>query len=179
MLRLTALLFFLSLPPSADNAAAQDPRLTARLDSVTLPQVEAVLTAAQRRGLPIEPLVQKALEGASKGAPGPRIVTAVEAMLGDLTRAQEGLGRNATADELVAGAAALRAGATPEMVDQLRRTGPDGGVAVPLAVFADLVAGGMTVDAAWDSVEELAQRGGDEEEFLELRERLRPTGPSP
>jgi hypothetical protein len=179
MLRLTVLLFFLSLPPSADYAAGQDPRLTARLDSVTLPQVEAVLTTAQRRGLPLEPLVQKALEGASKGAPGPRIVTAVEAMLADLTRAQEGLGRSANADELVAGAAALRAGATLDMVDQLRRTEPDGGVAVPLAVFADLVAGGMTVAAAWHSVEELAQRGGEEEEFLELRERLRSTKAAP
>lgn len=179
MLRLTALLFFLSLPPSAENAAAQDPRLAARLDSVTLPQVEAVLTMAQRRGLPVEPLVQKALEGASKGAPGPRIVTAVEVMLADLSRAQQGIGRSASADELVAGAAALRAGATLEMVDQLRRADPDGGLAVPLAVFADLVAGGMTIDAAWQSVEDLAQRGGDEEEFLELRERLRPPGPSP
>jgi hypothetical protein len=46
-------------------------------------------------------------------------------------------------------------------------------------VFADLVAGGMAVDAAWHSVEELAQRGGDEEEFLELRERLRQRGDSP
>jgi hypothetical protein len=65
------------------------------------------------------------------------------------------------------------------MVDQLRRTEPDGGVAVPLAVFADLVAGGMTVAAAWHSVEELAQRGGEEEEFLELRERLRSTKAAP
>jgi hypothetical protein len=177
MLRLTALLFFLSLPPS--DTAAQDPRLTARLDSVTLPKVEAVLVTAQRRGLPVEPLVQKALEGASKGAPGHRIVTAVETMLADLTRAQHGLGLAANADELVAGAAALRAGATLEMVDQLRRTEPDGGLAVPLAVFADLVAGGMTVSAAWRSVEELAQRGGDEDEFLQLRERLRPAGPAP
>lgn len=179
MLRLTALLFFLSFPPPAENAAAQDPRLSARLDSVTLPKVEAVLVTAQRRGLPIEPLVQKALEGASKGAPGSRIVTAVEAMLADLTRAQHGLGRSASAGELVAGAAALRAGATLEMVERLRRTGPDDGVAVPLAVFADLVAGGMTVNAAWHSVEDLAQRGGDEKEFMELRERLRPAAPAP
>jgi hypothetical protein len=177
MLRLAPLLFVLFFQPS-QPATAQDPRLAARLDTVTLPKVEALLTAARRRGLPAEPLVQKALEGASKGAPGSRIVSAVEAMLGDLGRAQEGLGRGATADELVAGAAALRAGATLEMVDHLHRTGPDGGVAVPLAVFADLVAGGMTVDAAWHSVEELAQRGGDEEEFLDLRERLRPA-PSP
>jgi hypothetical protein len=164
-------------PPA--TVVAQDPRLAARLDSVTRTQVEAVLTTARSRGLPVEPLVQKALEGSSKGAPGPRIRAAVEALLGDLTRAQQGLGRSATADELVAGAAALRAGATLEMVDQIRRTGPDGGLAVPLAVFADLVAGGMTVDAAWHSVAELAQKGGGEEEFLELRERLRPAGESP
>jgi hypothetical protein len=100
-------------------------------------------------------------------------------MLADLSRAQQSLGERATADELVAGAAALRAGATPEMVDQIRRTEPQGGVAVPLAVFADLVAGGMTVNAAWHSVAELAQQGGDEEQFLELRERLRPPGDSP
>jgi hypothetical protein len=176
MLRLTALFFFLYFQPPA--VAAQDPRLE-RLDSLTRTQVEAVLTTAQSRGLPAEPLVQKALEGSSKKAPGPRIVAAVEALLGDLTKAQQGLGRNASADELVAAAAALRAGATVAMVDQIRRTGRDGGVAVPLAVFADLVAGGMTVDAAWHSVAELAQKGGDEEEFLELRERLRPTGDSP
>jgi hypothetical protein len=179
MFRLSLLFLLLSVPPSPDAAAAQDPRLAARLDSVTLPRVEALLIAAQRRGLPTEPLVQKALEGSSKGAPGPRIVTAVEAMLADLTRAQQGLGREAGADELVAGAAAIRAGATLEMVDELRRAEPEGGVAVPLAVFADLVASGMAVDAAWHSVEELAQRGGDEEQFLELRERLSPPGDSP
>ena len=177
-MRLTALLFFLSLHQPA-AAVAQDPRLAARLDSLTRTQVESVLTVARNRGLPVEPLVQKALEGSSKGAPGPRITAAVETLLAGLTRAQQGLGRRATAGELVAGAAALRAGATLEMVDQIRRTGPDGGVAVPLAVFADLVAGGMTVDAAWHSVAELAQKGGDEEEFLELRERLRPAGASP
>jgi hypothetical protein len=179
MLRLSILLFFLSLQPTADNAAAQDPRLSARLDSVTLPKVEALLAAAQRRGLPREPLVQKALEGSSKGAPGPRIVTAVESMLADLTRARQGLGSQASADELVAGAAALRAGATLEMVERLRRIEPESGVAVPLAVFADLVAGGMAVDAAWRSVEQLAQRGGEDQEFLELRERLRPPVLSP
>lgn len=170
MLRLTALLFFLSLN---QPAAAQDPRLAARLDSATLTQVEAVLTSAHGRGLPVEPLIQKALEGSSKGAAGARIVAAVETMLADLTRARDGLGRGATPEELVSGAAALRAGATPEMVGQIRRAEPDGGVTVPLAVFADLVSSGMTVDEAWRSVSELARDGAAEEEFLDLRERIR------
>jgi hypothetical protein len=178
MLRLTSLLFLLSILHPRSALLAQDPRL-ARLDSVTASQLEMVLSMAQKRGLPAEPLVQKALEGSSKGAAGPRIVAAVQAMLADLTRAQQALGRRASAGELVAGAAALRAGATLEMVSQIRRTEPDAGVAVPLAVFADLVAGGLTVDAAWHSVSDLAQRGGDEEEFLRLRDRLRPAGASP
>lgn len=179
MLRLTALLFFLSFQPPTGEVVAQDPRLAVRLDSLTRAQVESVLTTAERRRLPVEPLIQKALEGSSKGAPSSRIVAAVEALLADLIRAQQGLGAGASADELVAGAAAIRAGATLEMVGHIRRTETDGSVAVPLAVFADLVAGGMTVDAAWHSVAELAQQGGDEEEFLELRERLRPPGESP
>src|SRR3954454_17714684 len=138
MHRLTALLLMLFLQ-SVQAAKAQDPRLAGRLDSVTRAQVEAVLATAAGRGLPAEPLVQKALEGSSKGAPGPRIVAAVKAMLADLTGAQKALGPRASAGDLVAGAAALRAGATLEMVGQIRRTESDAGVAVPLAVFADLV----------------------------------------
>jgi hypothetical protein len=176
MLRLIALMFFLFFQQSPATAVAQDPRLAARLDSATRTQVEAVLSTATQSGIPTEPLVQKALEGSSKRAPGPRIITAVKALLADLTRARQGLGKNASADELVAGAAALRAGATLEMVGQIRRDKPEGGVAVPLAVFTDLVAGGMTVDAAWHSVADLARNGGDEQQFLDLRERLRPAG---
>jgi len=65
------------------------------------------------------------------------------------------------------------------MVAEIRRVGPHGGVAVPLAVFTDLVAGGMGVDAAWRSVAELANRGGDDQAFLDLRDRLRPAMTSP
>src|SRR5262245_13904066 len=166
MLRMTTLLLALALLRPPTGAAAQDPRLAARLDSATRVQVEAVVASARGEGLPTEPLVQKALEGSSKGAGGPRIVTAVEAMLADLRRAREALGRAAAPDEIVAAAAALRAGATPAMVSEIRRVGPHGGVAVPLAVFTDLVAGGMTVDAAWRSVADLAEQGGDEQEFL-------------
>jgi hypothetical protein len=165
------LLLALVRPPPATG---QDSRLATRLDSTTRSRVDSVLAAARGEGLPGEPLVQKALEGSSKGAAGPRIVAAVEAVLADLRRARAALGRGAEADELVAGAAALRAGATPAMVGEIRRAGSHAGVAVPLAVFTDLVAGGMAVDAAWRSVAELAERGGDPQEFLDLRDRLRP-----
>jgi hypothetical protein len=158
-------------------AAAQEPRLEARLDSATRAGVEAALVSARAEGLPTEPLVQKALEGASKGAPGPRIVDAVATVLADLRRAREALGVAAAADDLVAAAAALRAGATPTMIGEMRRVALHGAVAVPLAVFTDLVAGGMRTDAAWRSVAELARKGGDDEAFLRLRDRLEPAAP--
>ena len=178
MLRVTTLLLLLAVlrPPSA---SAQDPRLAARLDSATHARVEAMIAAARGDGLPTEPLAQKALEGASKGAAGPRIVAAVNSTLADLRRAREALGVGASADDIVATAAALRAGATPTMVGQMRRVDPHAGLAVPLGVFTDLVAGGVPVDAAWRSVAELAQRGGDAQEFLDLRDRLRPPVESP
>jgi hypothetical protein len=177
MRRVIILLALGLLLRSPAAAAAQDPRLEARLDSATRARVEAALASARDEGLPTEPLVQKALEGASKGAPGPRIVDAVGTVLADLRRAREALGVAAAEDELVAAAAALRAGATPTMIGEMRRVAPHGGVAVPLAVFTDLVAGGMGTDAAWRSVAELARKGGDDEAFLRLRERLEPASP--
>jgi hypothetical protein len=173
MLHLSALLLCLALA-WPQTAGAQDPRLEARLDSTTRARVERVLAAARDDGLPTEPLVQKALEGASKGAAGARIAAAVESMMSDLRSARQALGRGAAPGDLVAAAAAMRAGATPAMVGEMRRLAPRGGVAVPLAVFTDLVAGGMTVDTAWHSVDELARNGGDPQEFLDLRNRLGP-----
>jgi hypothetical protein len=177
MRRVIILLALGLLLRSPAAAAGQDPRLEARLDSATRARVEAALASARGEGLPTEPLVQKALEGASKRAPGPRIVDAVGTVLADLRRAREALGVAAAEDELVAAAAALRAGATPTMIGEMRRVAPHGAVAVPLAVFTDLVAGGMGTDAAWRSVAELARKGGDDEAFLRLRERLEPAPP--
>ena len=177
MRRVILLLALGLLLRSPAAAAAQEPRLEARLDSATRARVEAALGSARAEGLPTEPLVQKALEGASKGAPGPRIVDAVASVLADLRRAREALGVAAEEDDLVAAAAALRAGATPTMIGEMRRVALHGAVAVPLAVFTDLVAGGMGTDAAWRSVAELARKGGDDEAFLRLRDRLEPAPP--
>ncbi|HEX3275012.1 MAG TPA: hypothetical protein VHR43_09170 [Gemmatimonadales bacterium] len=162
---------------TTSSAAAQDSRLAGRLDSTTRAGVATLLDRARANRLPAEPLVQKALEGASKGAPGPRIVSAVEAVLADLQRAQATLGPGAAPGDLVAASAALRAGATPSMLAEIRRAQPRGGIAVPLGVFTDLVAGGLSVSAAWRSVADLARDGGDEQQFLDLRDRLRPPAP--
>src|SRR5712691_7045290 len=104
----------------ATAAAAQDPRLE-RLDPRVRPLVAVVIDSARAAGLPTEPLVQRALEGAAKGAPGALIVSAVQRLAADLGRARTALGPGATPPEVTAGAAALRAGAGSALLAKLRR----------------------------------------------------------
>ena len=96
------------------QVAVQDPRLE-RLDPETRSLVVSVVDSARAAGLPSEPLIQRALEGVTKGAQGPRIVAAVRRLATDLGTARGALGSGATAPELEAGVAALRAGAGPQV----------------------------------------------------------------
>ena len=143
----------------AVQAPAQDPRLE-RLDPETRAAVSAVVDSARGVGLPIEPLIQRALEGATKGAAGARIVAAVRRLTGDLGAVRAALGAKATTPELEAGAAALRAGATPQLLAELRevRRPP---LTMALAVLADLVASGVPVDSAATAVLALAPNARD------------------
>src|SRR5213076_2112227 len=136
-----------------------DPRLE-RLDAEARPLVAGVIDSARAAGLPTEPLVQRALEGATKGAPGTLIASAVQRLAADLGRARAVLGAGATPPELEAGAAALRAGAGPAVLAQLRRSRRQT-ITVPLAVLADLVASGVPVDSAAAAVLALAASARD------------------
>jgi hypothetical protein len=143
----------------ATQVAAQDPRLE-RLDPDTRSAVSAVVDSARSAGLPAEALIQRALEGATKGAPGARIVAAVRRLTVDLSRARTALGSNASGPELEAGVAALRAGATPQVLTQLRtvRRPP---LTMALSVVADLVASGVPADSAAAAVLALAPKARD------------------
>ena len=154
------------------TAAAQepqhlnDPRL-ARLDTAARSLVAVAIDSARAAGLPTEPLVQRALEGATKDAPGTLIVSAVQRLAADLGRARAALGASATSPELEAGAAALRAGAGPAVLAQLRRSRRQT-ITVPLAVLADLVASGVPVDSAAAAVLALAASARDAD-LIDLR----------
>ena len=110
---LTALLLVIAQNP------AQDPRYE-RLAPDTRARVVAIVDSARAVGLPNEPLIHRALEGAMKNAAGERIVAAVRRLAGDLGTARDALGSKATPAELEAGVAALRAGATPATLTRLR-----------------------------------------------------------
>src|SRR3989442_7090170 len=69
------------------QVAAQDPRLE-RLDPDTRSAVAAIADSARSVGLPVEPIIQRALEGATKGPSGARILAAVRRFAGDLCTAR-------------------------------------------------------------------------------------------
>jgi hypothetical protein len=151
---------------------AQDARLSERLDQGTATSVQRVVDSAKQSGLPTEPLIQKALEGGTLGASGERILAAVETLRGQLGRAREALGRNATEAELTTAAGALRAGLPPNALQRLQSLRGDRPLVVPLAVLADLVAEGMPPDQATQSVLDLARDGRPDDEFVALRRQV-------
>lgn len=149
------------------TAQGTDPRLE-RLDQATRPVIVALVDSARAAGLPVNPLVERALEGATKGAPGEVIASAVRRLAGDLGRARAALGSGASAAELYAGASALRAGASPDVLNRLRRARGHQSVAMALAVLTDLVARGVPVDTAATAVLALAATARDED-LMEFR----------
>ena len=88
------------------------------------------------------------------------IIAAVRRLALDLARARDALGSTASPGELTAGAAALRAGASPTILTALRQTRREP-LIVPLAVLTDLVASGVPVDSAAAAVVALARRARD------------------
>lgn len=148
-------------------AAAQEPRL-ARLPEAARAPVDSVLRAADRTGLPTDPLLRRALEGAAKGASPQLIVAAVIRLEGELARTRQAFGETATQAELVAGASALRAGATPGDLARLRSLRADQPLTVAAAVLADLVASGVPAANAVGAVLALAANAADAD-YLSFR----------
>jgi hypothetical protein len=167
MLRAAAVLGGLALP---SVVRAQVERLAGRLDAATRSAVTAVVDSVRGAGVPADPLVNKALEGVSKGADGARIVAAVRALAGDLARARAALGPTTTEPELVAGAAALRAGAAPAFLERLRGEDRRESLVMPLAVMADLVSSGVPPDTAAQSVLALVRAGRHEDDLVAFRQ---------
>ncbi len=150
----------LLLRPS--TAAAQDPRLERRLDPATLQSVSVVIDSARLQGLPVEPLVQRALEGAAKHAAPAQIAAAVRRLALELATAQQALGAASLPAELDAAASALRAGVNPADLTRLRHRRARS-LTVALATLADLVASGVPPDSAAAAVIALAASAGDEQ----------------
>lgn len=165
----TAVVISLLTGPAAH---AMDARLAKRLDAPTAAAVDAVVREAAAQGLPTEPLVARALEGAMKHAPGPRIVAAVRASSAALGTAATLLPAGATSAEFGAAAGALLAGVAADTVRLVIGARPGRPVTVPLVVLADLVSRRVPAGAATASVLAAARAGLGDDELLRRRDRV-------
>ena len=151
------------------RAEAQGSVLESRLDAETYRGVSAVIRSTSEMGVPTQSLVSKALEGASKGASGERIVAAVKRLAGQLVLARGALGESSSAAELDAGATALHIGVSPEQLASLRAARPRQSLTIPLGMLADLVARGVPTDSAGVVVLALARTNMRDEDFVAFR----------
>jgi hypothetical protein len=156
-------------PPQSGTLAWHRARLEGRLDARTRAAVERVIDSAGAQGIPAEPLVSKALQGAAMRAPSERIVKAVQQLAGRLTVARGVLGETALTSELDAGAEALRAGVSPDALSKLRHDRPGQQLTVALGVLADLISNGVPADVATTSVLSLARAGMADEQLVAFR----------
>jgi len=149
-------------------ARAQEARLVGRLPDVARASVDSILESARGRGLPVEPLVDRALEGAAMGAAPGVIVGAIRRLHDELIVVRGAFGGSATTAELTAGVSALRAGATSEDLARLRKLRPGRSLTVAAAVLADLAAAGVPADTAVGAVMVLA-RDADDADYIAFR----------
>ncbi len=150
-------------------AAAQQQRLAERLDARTATEVSALVDSARALSLPPYPLVQKALEGASKGADAESIVAAVRGLLADLAAARQVLADDPSAITLQLAAAALQAGAPPAALERLSvfraRRSFDGA----LAGLVYLLSRGVSSDASVGILAGMLEADLSPAEFVSLQ----------
>jgi hypothetical protein len=124
-------------------------------------------------GLPGDALVAKAAEGILKGADETRILFAVRRLSAELREAKRALGTQASPSEIVAAASALHAGASADVLRQMRSLAASGGgqgsLTVPLVVLADLVSRGTPVKVARESVLSLLSHQATDADLQALR----------
>jgi len=159
----------------AGALSAQD--VQAQLDGRVSPEVRravrSIAADAAAHGLPVDPLVQKAIEGAAKGVPGDRVIAAVRALAGRLAEAMAAVrqgGVPAPTGEVVEGGAdALNAGISAGQVSDLVRVSqPPHDPALTLRVTATLAALGVPPKQALQLVQKMISDGRSPSDLLGL-----------
>jgi hypothetical protein len=154
----------------ASRDASPLARLERSLDADTYRAVVQAIDDARARDLPVNPLVDRALEGAMKRAPGARIRAAVSTLADRLEVARTALAPSPTEADIAAGAGALAVGVPREMLRTIRSIQPDRPVAVPLGVLTELVARQVPVEKAATLVVQLLRRGATATQLVALGE---------
>ena len=153
-------------------AHAQDKRLVGRLEPELAASVTRLADSVRAVGLPSDPLVAVALEGASRRASSERILAAVREYATALGTARQTLGDSAVSDEIVSAAGVIVAGVAPKFMTEYRAARPRSALTVPLVVLADLVARGVPADTAAAALGAALRNGAGDDELTEFRRRV-------
>jgi hypothetical protein len=159
----------------AGTARAQeiDRTLPSQLSPATRATLERYIDSARVAGLPIDPLYSKVREGVFRAADEARVIAAVQRLGRDLGEARTALGDSAAAEEIAAGANALRAGVRTADLSRLRESRgrkADRPLTVALVVLADLATRGVPAALAAASVNELVARNVSDGSLLSFRQ---------
>jgi hypothetical protein len=155
------------------QAAAQDALLRSRLDHSTYLTVRVIIDSAATTGLPARPIEDKALEGASAGAEGHEIVSALRTYVRQMAAASMALGRDASIDELRAAVGVIDAGVPGRDLARIRGAAGDRSIAMALTVIGDIVVRGVPVASSTNLVISLLRAQVKDAELLDFDRAVR------
>lgn len=138
------LLVAFAAPLGAQQGVAE--RLAGRVSPEIDALVHGLVAPALARGLPIDPIVQKAIEGSAKGVPADRVAAALHGVVANLDTAARALSQASVAPDTVAIAAggfAVTAGLNGRHITELARAGSPADLALSLRVAGTLAALGV------------------------------------
>ncbi len=158
-----------SRPPTRSVQQTLPQLDVSRFDSLTLLTLRAQLDLAIENGLPTAPLINRALEGAARRASGAKILQVVRDHMAAMAHARDVLGAKSSADELDAGASALRAGIDMRTLASIRDTRPAGSAVIPLTVLTDIVRRGVPEPTARDAVAAISKMPSSDEALRGLQ----------
>ncbi len=159
-----------ALPLAAQSVR---PRLEGRVPADVIPLIDSIVQAAAADSLPIEPLVQKALEGGAKHVSGDRIVLAVRLRRDRLEAARALLVRAGdpppvTPVKVTAVATALSRGVPAPTVERVVAGLPAEPRAAALQALADLLAHKFDPDSSAQLILDAARLGVPQGRFLDV-----------
>lgn len=160
-----------AMPATAQQDDARLERIRSELPAAAVQQIETRLAQARADGLPVEPLLDKAVEGIAKHVPAPRIASAVDQLAGELGRARALLGNGAAPapTDVAAVADAMRRGVPEQAIRRVtERAGPGEPVALAVHTMGDLLDRGVPVQQAVAVMEAWRYRGSRADELREL-----------
>lgn len=154
---------------------AQSPakeRLTGRLDNVARDQVVALVDSLHNEGLPVEPIVDRALEGAAKQKDGALIVRVVRNFATHLRMARSVLGPGSNEREIIAGANALKAGIKAEELRAVRAAREGTRYAVAFDVLTGLKNRNVPNDTAVRVIAALVKLAASDSQYVVLLDQI-------